>query len=98
MRPARILVVDDETNIRTALAKILEREGHAVVTADCGDSALGLLQDTAFDLVVTDLKMVGVSGMQVLQAVKRLHPDTEVILLTAYGTIESAVDAMKTGA
>jgi DNA-binding NtrC family response regulator len=98
VRPAHILVVDDETNIRTALAKILEREGHAVATADCGDSALGLLQDTAFDLVVTDLKMVGASGMQVLHAVKRLHPDTEVILLTAYGTIESAVDAMKTGA
>ncbi len=94
----RILVVDDETNIRTALAKILEKAGYAVEAADSGDAALGLLPDTAFDLVVTDLKMVGASGMEVLQAVKRLHPDTEVILLTAYGTIESAVDAMKTGA
>ena len=95
---ARILVVDDESNIRTALAKILEKAGYAVETADSGDSALGLLQDTAFDLVVTDLKMVGASGMAVLHAVKRLHPDTEVILLTAFGTVENAVDAMKSGA
>jgi len=94
----RILVVDDETNIRTALAKILEKAGYAVEAADSGDAALGLLQDTVFDLVITDLKMVGPSGMEVLQAGKRLHPDTEVILLTAYGTIESAVEAMKTGA
>jgi DNA-binding NtrC family response regulator len=96
--PARVLVVDDETNIRTALAKILEKAGHAVDTAASGDAALGLLHDAAFDLVISDLKMVGASGMHVLQAVKRLHPDTEVILLTAYGTIESAVEAMKTGA
>ncbi len=95
---ARILVVDDEANIRSALAKILEKAGLAVTTADSGDAALGLVHDTAFDLVVTDLKMVGASGMEVLQAVKRLHPDSEIILLTAYGTIESAVDAMKTGA
>ncbi len=95
---ARILVVDDEANIRTALAKILEKAGLAITTADSGDAALGLVHDTAFDLVVTDLKMVGASGMEVLQAVKRLHPDSEIILLTAYGTIESAVDAMKTGA
>jgi DNA-binding NtrC family response regulator len=94
----RILVVDDETNIRTALAKILDKAGYAVEAADSGDAALGLLQDAAFDLVVSDLKMVGVSGMEVLQAVKRLHPDSEVILLTAYGTVESAVAAMKTGA
>ena len=95
---ARVLVVDDETNIRTALAKIVEKAGYVVAAADSGDAALGLLQDTAFDLVITDLKMVGASGMEILQAVKRLHPDSEVILLTAYGTIESAVEAMKTGA
>lgn len=98
MMAPRILVVDDETNIRTALAKILAKAGYAVEAAESGDAALGLLQDAAFDLVVSDLKMVGVSGMEVLQAVKRLHPDSEVILLTAYGTVESAVAAMKTGA
>jgi DNA-binding NtrC family response regulator len=95
---ARVLVVDDETNIRTALARILENAGHAVAVADGGDAALGVLQDRAFDLVITDLKMVGAGGMEVLQAAKRLHPDSEVILLTAYGTIEGAVEAIKTGA
>jgi len=94
----RVLVIDDETNIRTALAKILENVGYVVAAADSGDTALGLLQDTECDLVITDLKMVGASGMDVLQSVKGLHPDTEVIVLTAYGTIESAVAAMKTGA
>jgi len=98
VRTTRILVVDDEANIRTALAKILENVGYAVAAADSGDAALGLLRDTTFDLVVTDLKMVGASGIEVLQAVKKLHPDTEVIVVTAYGTIESAVEAMKTGA
>jgi len=98
MTATRILVVDDETNIRTALAKILEKAGYAVEAAESGDAALGVLQDATVDLVVTDLKMVGASGMEVLQAAKRLHPDSEVILLTAYGTVESAVEAMKTGA
>jgi DNA-binding NtrC family response regulator len=95
---ARVLVVDDETNIRTALGKILENAGYAVAVADSGDAALVLLQDATFDLVITDLKMVGAGGMQVLQAARRLHPDSEVIVLTAYGTIESAVEAIKTGA
>ncbi len=98
MMPATILVVDDELNIRTALAKILEKAGHAVTTAESGDQALSLFHDTPFDLVVTDLKMVGAGGMHVLRAVKLRWPDTEVILLTAYGTIDSAVEAMKLGA
>ncbi len=95
---SRVLVVDDEQNIRTALARILEKAGYEVAAADSGDAALALVQDTPFDLVVTDLKMVGAGGLEVLQAVKRLQADSEVIVLTAYGTIESAVEAMKTGA
>jgi DNA-binding NtrC family response regulator len=95
---ARILVVDDETNIRGALAKILEAAGHLVTAAESGDAALVVLHETAFDLVITDLKMVGASGMDVLRAVKQHHPECEVLLLTAYGTIENAVEAMKTGA
>lgn len=92
---ARVLIVDDEVNIRTALARILEKEGHEVTGVESGDQALGLLHEAAFDLVLTDLKMVGASGMEVLRAVKQSHAETEVILLTAYGTIESAVEAMK---
>jgi DNA-binding NtrC family response regulator len=94
----RILIVDDEVNIRVALAKILERAGHTVTPAESGDAALDALQDTVFDLVITDLKMVGAGGMEVLRAAKQRQPDVEVILITAYGTVESAVDAMKVGA
>jgi DNA-binding NtrC family response regulator len=95
---ARVLIVDDEVNIRTALARILEKAGYEVAAAESGDQALSFLHEASFDLVLTDLKMVGTSGMEVLRAVKQSHPDSEVILLTAYGTIESAVEAMKLGA
>src|SRR5262249_38289864 len=94
----RLLVVDDEINIRSALAKILQQAGYAVTVAESGDAALAVLQDRVFDVVLTDLKMVGLTGMDVLKAVKASDPDTEVVLVTAYGTIESAVEAMKTGA
>jgi two-component system response regulator AtoC len=93
-----VLVVDDELNIRTALGKILEKAGHAVVVAESGDQALGLLHDRSFDVVLTDLKMVGAGGLDVLRAAKRIQPEAEVILLTAFGTIDSAVEAMKIGA
>jgi DNA-binding NtrC family response regulator len=93
-----VLVVDDELNIRTALGKILEKAGHAVVVAESGDQALGLLHDRSFDVVLTDLKMVGAGGLDVLRASKRTQPEAEVILLTAFGTIDSAVEAMKIGA
>ncbi len=96
--PGRILVVDDELNIRGALAKILEKAGYAVIAAENGDTALSVLHETPFDLVVTDLKMVGAGGLEVLRAAKQRQPEAEVIVLTAYGTVESAVDAMKEGA
>ncbi|MFQ5828948.1 MAG: sigma-54-dependent transcriptional regulator [Candidatus Methylomirabilia bacterium] len=95
---ANVLVVDDEPNIRTALAKILDKAGHAVTTAESGDQALSLLHESQFHLVLTDLKMVGPDGMEVLRAVRQHQPDAEVVLLTAYGTIESAVEAIKIGA
>jgi DNA-binding NtrC family response regulator len=96
--PGRVLVVDDETNIREALAKILERAGHRVSAAESGEAALSLLHDGAFDVVVTDLKMLGAGGMDVLRSAKQQQPDAEVIVITAFGTIESAVEAMKLGA
>jgi DNA-binding NtrC family response regulator len=91
-------MVDDELNIRGALAKILERVGHTVSAAESGDAALGSLHEAPFDLIITDLKMVGTSGLEVLRAAKQYQPEAEVIMLTAYGTVESAVDAMKAGA
>jgi DNA-binding NtrC family response regulator len=96
--PARLLVVDDELNIRGALAKILEKAGHAVSVAESGDAALGSLDEVPFDLIITDLKMVGTSGLEVLRAAKQHQPEAEVIMLTAYATVQSAVDAMKAGA
>jgi len=96
--PGTVLVVDDERNIRTALAKLLTQAGHTALAAEHGEQALTVLEETPSDLVITDLKMVGVDGLDVLRAVKQRRPDTEVILLTAYGTIDSAVEAMKVGA
>lgn len=98
LKVGRILVVDDEQNIRGALGKILEKAGYQVTISESGDAALGQLHEAPFDLVITDLKMVGATGMDVLRAAKQRQPEAEVILLTAYGTIESAVDAMKVGA
>ena len=94
----RVLVVDDERNNREALAKILGKAGHEVVGAASGEEALAALQDVGFDLVVTDLRMIGAGGIEVLKAAKQHSSEPEVILLTAYGTVESAVEAMKLGA
>jgi DNA-binding NtrC family response regulator len=94
----RVLVVDDERNNREALATILGKAGHEVVAAASGEEALAALQDVGFDLVVTDLRMIGTGGIEVLKTAKQHPSEPEVILLTAYGTVESAVEAMKLGA
>jgi DNA-binding NtrC family response regulator len=94
----RILVVDDEVNIREAIAKILTKQGHEAAIASDGTAALAALRDRPFQVVITDLKMAGADGMAVLRAAKEADPSIEVILMTAYGTVESAVEAMKLGA
>jgi DNA-binding NtrC family response regulator len=94
----RVLVVDDERNNREALAKILGKAGQEVMAAASGEEALAALQDVGFDLVVTDLRMIGTGGIEVLKTAKQHASEPEVILLTAYGTVESAVEAMKLGA
>ena len=95
---SRVLVVDDEVNIREAIAKILAKQGHEVTLASDGTTALAALREGAFHVVITDLRMAGADGMAVLRAAKEADPSVEVILMTAYGTVESAVDAMKLGA
>jgi NtrC-family two-component system response regulator AlgB len=96
---ASLLVVDDERNIRVRLAGFLENCGHAVQTAETGKQALDLLSTSgAVDLVLTDYKLAELNGLELLQQIKRLAPETPVILMTAYGTIENAVAAMKAGA
>jgi len=94
---ARILVVDDEDGIRSFVAEALEDE-HEVMTARDGDAAAALLDQQGFEVVVTDLKMPGRDGLAVLAKIRAEQPETQVILLTAQGTVESAVQAMKSGA
>lgn len=94
----KILVVDDELIMRNFLAEALKRKGIEVMTAENGQKALAILQDNAFDMVITDMNMPNVTGMEVLKKAKELSPATLVIVITAYGSIENAVEAMKAGA
>ncbi len=94
----RILVVDDEPLIRESLYEILRIEGYRVQMAQGGKEALQLMSKNEFDVVVTDFKLPKMSGMDLLEVVKKDFPETEVIMITGYGSIETAVEAMKKGA
>ena len=96
-RVARILVVDDERSMREFLEILLQRDGHAVVSCASAQEALVALQSDSFDLVISDIKMPGMSGVELLQQTHEIAPDTLVVLITAHGTAESAVEAMKLG-
>ena len=93
-----ILVADDDPGLRESLERALIRDGYRVVTATDGTAALERLQSGGIDLVLTDLKMPGLNGIELLRAAKAISPDVAVILLTAFGTVEEAVKAMKEGA
>ncbi len=95
---ANILVVDDEINIRGALVTLLEKKGHRVRAAGSGEDALEQLEAAPADLVLTDLKMPGMGGIEFLRRLKAKWPDTEVVVMTAYGSIDTAVEAMRHGA
>lgn len=94
----RILVVDDEKGMRDFLLIMLQKDGYEVVSAENGAEALSLLQREIFDLVISDVKMPDTNGIDLLRAIKDLSAETVVIMITAYGTTESAVEAMKLGA
>ncbi len=98
MDQPKILVIDDEQAAVRNLQHILSKEGCEVVTTQSGQNALKLLEQHAFDLVLTDLRMPNVDGMEILRRVKHISPDTEVIMITGYATVSSAVSAMKMGA
>jgi DNA-binding NtrC family response regulator len=93
-----ILLVDDEVINLQNVGHFLEQQGFQVTTAASGNEAMGLLTQSHFDLVITDLKMGDVDGVQVMKIAKELHPEIEVIILTGYATVNSAVDAMAQGA
>ena len=94
----RILVVDDEINIRGALVTLLEKKHYEVQGAGTGEEALEQLEAVRTDLVLTDLKMPGMGGMEFLRQLKQKWPDTEVLVMTAFGSIDTAVEAMRCGA
>lgn len=95
---ARVLVVDDEKDILKALEFLLRAEGYDVRTAQEGKEALGLIEQESFNIVLTDLKMPGMDGLRLLEEIKARSPNTTVVLMSAYATVESAVEAMKKGA
>ena len=95
---ARILVIDDEESMRDSCQQTLSRAAHKVEVARDGVTGLAMLEKQSFDLVILDLKMPGLSGMEVLEKIKRDYPEVLVIVITGYATVESAVEAMTTGA
>ncbi|MCA9656220.1 MAG: sigma-54-dependent Fis family transcriptional regulator [Myxococcales bacterium] len=97
-RAPTILVVDDEASIVEALGKVLSKEGYVVLEAGNGREALDLVRRQPVDLMITDLRMPGMGGDDLLKAVKAITPEVQVIVMTAYGTVETAVEAMKRGA
>jgi DNA-binding NtrC family response regulator len=99
MLETNILLVDDEEGFVTALAKRLGARDMKVLSAHSGEEGLAKLdQDPAVDVVLLDVKMPGMDGIETLREIKRAHPTVEVIMLTGHGTVESAIDGMKLGA
>jgi len=94
----QVLVVDDEANIRRVLSAQLAREGYEVHTAEDGERALAILREHHIDLVITDLRMPKMDGMALLRHAIEIDPDLPVVMLTAHGTVDNAVEALKTGA
>lgn len=98
MKTNKILIVDDEKNIRMTISQALADMDVQTDTAVNGEEALSNLKDTEFGIVLLDLRMPGMDGMEVLEKLRKDRPDIRVVIITAHGTIDSAVDAMKLGA
>lgn len=94
---ANVLVVDDEQNIRLTLSAMLRRSGYSVTTASSGEEAVALFNSQAFDLMLVDLQMPGINGIQVVEALRNRGLDTEVIVLTGHGSLESAIEGIHHG-
>jgi DNA-binding NtrC family response regulator len=95
---AKILIVDDEKVTMKNLEHVMKKEGYEVVGTESGQNALKLLDEYQFDVVLTDLRMEKVDGIQILKRCRELYPDTEVVIITGYATLESAIHTMKQGA
>jgi DNA-binding NtrC family response regulator len=97
-RAARVLVVDDETLIRGSVAERLQRDGYEVLSAESGEQALEMVAATPPDLILLDVRLPGIDGVQTLQRALSLHPDMAILMMSAHSTVDIAVDAMKHGA
>lgn len=95
---ANILVVDDEARIRKGCQAVLSTEGYSVQISESGSDALEMINANHYDIILLDLMMPGISGFDVLEKVRTLHPDTVVIVITGYATVEHSIEALKTGA
>jgi two-component system, NtrC family, response regulator PilR len=94
----KILIVDDDSSIRNMLSIVLKKDGYEVASADSSEAALRRLKDESFDLIISDIKMPGVSGIELLKKIKALQPEVPVIMITAFASANDAVEAMKLGA
>lgn len=95
---ARVLLVDDEEDFTDALSKRLEARNLKVKTVNRGEDAVQLVDEQSFDVIILDLAMPGMDGLETLQQIKANHPDAEIIMLTGHASVESSVKAMKIGA
>src|SRR5262245_27589463 len=95
---ARILIIDDNETMREGMAATVRRMGHEVVAASSGAQGVELMRKQGADFVITDLKMEGVGGLEVLAGVKEIDPSCPAIIVTAFGAVETAVEAMRIGA
>jgi diguanylate cyclase (GGDEF)-like protein len=93
-----ILVVDDEMSIRSVLTQVLETDGYAVTAAASGEEGLKFLEQKRFALVVSDIKMPGINGLELLKKIKEHYPETQVIIITSYASLETALEALRNGA
>ena len=93
-----ILVADDDAEMVNLLEEILQKEGYSVTKAFMGKEALSAIKENIFDMIITDIRMPEIGGLDILRAIKKTHPETIVLLITAFGTIETAISAMKEGA
>ena len=98
MRRGSVLIVDDEESLVEVVRAMLENEGYEILCATSGEGAIEILNDRNVDVVISDLKMAGLDGMGVLENAKRVHPGIGFIMITAFGTLENAVEAMRRGA
>ncbi len=94
-RPARVLVVDDERTVRIGLEKLLQRSGYEVTTAESAEAALASLQRSNFDVVISDIRMSGLTGIDLLAQIQQMDPTTVVIIMTGYASVDTAVEALR---